>query len=73
MDEKERQIVLSTYILEDGTLKTMPSKDKRKRIILQEIIQRFEKQRQYSENEVNEILKSIYADFSYLRRFIDRL
>ena len=70
MDEKEKQKILSLYLLEDGTIKTIPSKDKRKRIILQEVVQRFEKQRSYRETEVNDILQSIYADFSYLRRLL---
>lgn len=70
--ETEKAKVLSTYFKEglDGKLDTFPSKEKRKLIVLQNIITRFERNKTYSEKEVNEILKSIYNDYATIRRYL---
>lgn len=70
--EAEKQKVLSTYFKQglDGSLDTFPSKEKRKIIVLQHILKRFEPNRLYSENEINQILKAIYSDFATLRRYL---
>ncbi|WP_407269662.1 DUF2087 domain-containing protein [Radiobacillus sp. PE A8.2] len=70
--EEEKEKVLSTYFKQgiDGQLATFPSKEKRKVIVLQNIINRFETGITYSEKEVNEILKSIYSDFATIRRYL---
>ena len=67
VEEKEK--VLSTYFRE-GTLTTFPSKEKRKIIVLQHILKRFEVKRIYSEREINDVLKAIYADFATIRRYL---
>ncbi|WP_139891160.1 DUF2087 domain-containing protein [Bacillus sp. D386] len=68
--EEEKQKVLSAYFKEglSGQLDTFPSKEKRKLIILQNISERFELGRVYSEIEINEVLKTIYGDFATIRR-----
>lgn len=67
---EEEKKVLSAYFKEgmDGQLVTFPSKEKRKLIVLQNIIERFELGRTYSEREINEVLKTIYGDFATIRR-----
>lgn len=45
-----------------------PAGDQRKLIILRELANRFAAGRSYSEREVNEILKPVYADYTTLRR-----
>lgn len=69
-DEKEK--VLQTYFKDglNGKLNQFPSKEKRKIIILQHILKRFEIGKQYSEREVNDILKSIFDDFATIRRYL---
>ena len=69
--EVEREKVLKSYFRQglEGPLDTFPSKDKRKYIIAQEIIQRFEVGKVYLEKEINAILKEIYPDFATIRRF----
>lgn len=69
--EIEREKVLKNYFRKglNGPLDTFPSKDKRKYIIAQEIIKRFEVGKVYLEIEINEILKGIYPDFATIRRF----
>lgn len=67
----EREKVLKSYFRKglSGPLDTFPSKDKRKYIIAQEIITRFEVGKVYLEREINEILKEIHPDFATIRRF----
>lgn len=67
IEEKEK--VLQTYF-ENEVLTTFPSKEKRKIIVLQEIIKRFKTNKVYSENEINVVLKSIYNDFATIRRYL---
>lgn len=51
-----------------GALKNYPAKEKKKIIILAEISKNFSKGKNYSEKEVNVILKRIYEDYVTLRR-----
>ncbi|MDW0115963.1 DUF2087 domain-containing protein [Sporosarcina thermotolerans] len=69
--ETEREKVVKNYFRKglDGPLDTFPSKEKRKYIIAQEIIKRFEVGKVYLEKEINVILKEIYLDFATIRRF----
>lgn len=76
---QEREKALKTYMNADGSLKQIPAREKKKIIILREIMKRFEPGREYTEKEVNRILKEIYAeDFPSIRRalieygFMDR-
>lgn len=72
--EIERDKVLKNYFKQGvgGPLDIFPSKDKRKYIIAQEIIKRFDVGKEYKELDVNTILKEVYPDFATIRRyFID--
>lgn len=70
--EAEKKKVLSTYFKKglDGQLDKFPSKEKRKLIVLQNIIQHFERNKVYTEQEMNTILKPIYSDFANIRRYL---
>ena len=69
---EEREKVLHTYFKQgiDGPLESFPSKEKRKIIVLQQIMNRFDRSKKYTEKEVNEILKQIYADYVTIRRYL---
>lgn len=69
---EEREKVLNTYFKQgiDGPLESFPSKEKRKIIVLQQIMNRFDRSKKYTEKEVNEILKQIYADYVTIRRYL---
>ncbi|WP_316570411.1 DUF2087 domain-containing protein [Neobacillus sp. YIM B06451] len=69
--EEERQKVLSNYFKQgvDGRLDTFPSKEKRKLIVLQNIIKRFDRNKVYTESEINAILKEVFSDFATIRRY----
>lgn len=51
-------------------LKVFSSKEKKKIVILSRIVEEFEKGKIYKENEVNEVLKSIFYDYVTLRRYL---
>lgn len=77
--EQERQKTLAVYLDEHGALKQFPAKEKKKIMILAEIIKNFKRNTEYTENEVNRILKRIYEeDYPSIRRalieygFMDR-
>lgn len=69
---EEREKVLKTYFKQglDGPLDSFPSKEKRKIIVLQQIMNRFDRTKKYTEKEVNEILKKIHADYVTIRRYL---
>jgi hypothetical protein len=70
--EQENEQVLKTYFKQgpDGPLDTLPSKEKRKIIILRHLASLFEENRQYTEKEINAVLKAKFADFVTLRRYL---
>lgn len=67
--QEEREKVLKNH-MEEGKVKAFPSKEKKKLIILQYIIERFEGNKTYTEKEVNEIIKGIIEDFVTVRRYL---
>ncbi len=76
---KEEKIkVIETYVDENGALKSYPSKEKKKIILLEEISKNFSIGKKYSEKEINRVLKRIYEDYVTIRRaliqygFLDR-
>jgi hypothetical protein len=69
---KENADVLRSHFPQgvDGPLLRFPKKEKKKIIVLRQLIQRFESQRKYSEKEVNEILINAFHDYVTLRRYL---
>ncbi|WP_139488588.1 DUF2087 domain-containing protein [Brevibacillus dissolubilis] len=71
--EEENSDLIRRYFPEgpDGHLTEFPKKEKRKVAILRHIIQRFETNKQYTEKEVNEILKTVHTEeYVTLRRYL---
>jgi hypothetical protein len=68
----EQDQIIATYFdtIEPLKLKSFPSKEKRKIIVLRKISTLFEKNTKYTEKEINKILKSVYADFATIRRYL---
>ena len=67
LDEKSRK-VLSTYLNADGAIKQLPSQPNKRKVILDYLIQAFAPGTQYTEKEVNTILRRFHVDVSGLRR-----
>ncbi len=66
--DEEKVGVISIYMDENGAIKTYPSKEKKKIIVLGEIIKNFKHSKKYSEKDINLILKRIYEDYATIRR-----
>ncbi|HRQ39658.1 MAG TPA: metalloregulator ArsR/SmtB family transcription factor [Chloroflexota bacterium] len=63
------------YYVADGRLKDIPSKHKKRLVVLQWLCQQFEPDRRYHELELNERLRAYHPDCASLRRYMveDRL
>ena len=70
--QKEKDEVLGRYFDHNGKLiiKNFPAKEKKKIIILQKIMENFQPNKNYSENEINDILKLYYEDYVTVRRYL---
>jgi Trp operon repressor len=72
MTEKEKNTILNAAFesFEPLKLREFLTKEKKKIVILGRIAEVFKKGREYTEKEVNEVLKAIYGDFAILRRYL---
>ncbi|HNW82784.1 MAG TPA: DUF2087 domain-containing protein [bacterium] len=70
--EEESAKCLKIYFKEgvDGPLSEFPSQEKKKIIVLRQIITRFEVSRIYSEAEVNLVLMKVWDDYVTIRRYL---
>lgn len=66
--DQDREKTIKTYMDENGGVKQFPVKEKKKIIILGEIMKNFLRNREYTEDEVNKILKRMHEDYPTLRR-----
>lgn len=66
---EDRKIVLN-YTRTDGRLKQIPMQSKKIQAVLNYIYDSFDKERRYTEKEVNEVLARFHSDTSTLRRFL---
>lgn len=70
--EEQTEKTLKTYFEDDSysELKLFPAKEKKKLIILRVIAKKFTKNTEYSEKQINDILKPIYHDYATIRRYL---
>ncbi len=66
-DERFRAKVLRDFFVGER-LKEIPAQRKRRVIVLQHIVERFEPDRSYAEREVNDLLRPAHDDVATLRR-----
>ena len=65
--------VLSAFLNTDGTLKEIPAQEKKQEVFFRHLFALFETGREYTEKEVNEIIRRVHEDTAYFRRgLIDR-
>lgn len=58
--------------MKNGKFETLPAQRKKRKYILEYILQKFEPNKVYTENEVNEIILPLHDDYCRVRRdFID--
>jgi len=65
--ETLRKKVLETYFRE-GRIVQLPTQNKKRWIVYQEIIKLFNEGISYTEKEINELIKSVYDDYCIIRR-----
>jgi hypothetical protein len=70
--KEESDKVLTTVFesLSPLKLKLFSAKEKKKIITLRKIMEQFERDKKYTEKEINQILKDIYEDYPTLRRYL---
>ena len=66
---EDRKIVLN-YTRTDGRLKQIPMQSKKIQAVLNYIYDAFDKERRYTEKEVNQVLAHFHPDTSTLRRLL---
>lgn len=75
---EESQRIAGNYFDDAGHLKEFPSKEKKKIVVLRQIMNNFTSDRQYTEAEINRVLERIFEDYVTIRRelieygFMDR-
>jgi DNA-binding transcriptional ArsR family regulator len=62
--------VLSNYLNPDGSLKALPTQEKKLMVVLRYILPVFQVGERYPEKTVNQILSRYYADTASLRRYL---
>lgn len=68
---EEEKILASAFCsFEPLVLKTFSPKEKKKIVILKKIAGQFERDRRYTEKEVNAILRTIFDDYATIRRYL---
>ena len=67
LDKKSRRVLVA-YLNADGSIKQLPLQPGKLRVILEYLVQAFEPNVNYTEKEVNAIIKRFHEDFSGLRR-----
>lgn len=69
--EESKKIMDGVFYSADPLkLKVFSPKEKKKIVILRKIAEQFEKNKQYTEKEVNSILADIYEDYATIRRYL---
>jgi hypothetical protein len=61
--------VLNTFI-QGERIRFIPAQQKKKLVLLRWLLEKFEKERAYTEKEVNEIIEPHYSDYCTLRRYL---
>jgi hypothetical protein len=68
--ESDREAVLKAYFSSGAVNNKLPVKEKKKIIVILELIKRFEAGRNYTEKEVNQLIGTVFSDFATLRRYM---
>ncbi|MCB9421015.1 MAG: metalloregulator ArsR/SmtB family transcription factor [Ardenticatenaceae bacterium] len=60
--------VLQTFV-ENGRITAIPSRYKKRQVILNWLVEKFERDRRYTEAELSEMLQAYHEDYAALRRY----
>jgi hypothetical protein len=67
--QQDKENTIKNYIKKDK-ITNIPRSEKKKIIILQYVVLKFQRNERYTEKEVNEIISSMHDDFAALRRYL---
>ncbi|HJQ44589.1 MAG TPA: DUF2087 domain-containing protein, partial [Jatrophihabitantaceae bacterium] len=70
MDARAEHDRIVRRYLSDGRLRSMPRRGRRRRMVLEFIVQAFEPGQRYDEAAVNAILRAFWPDVAALRRYL---
>jgi predicted transcriptional regulator len=68
LDAYDRKVLRDYMDAESGRLKSIPHQWKKREVILRYVLEQFERDRRYTEREVNGIIGRIHEDYATLRR-----
>jgi hypothetical protein len=66
----EQALVLRNFVDSDGRIRALPAREEKRRVVLEWIAGRFEREREYPERQVNDVLVQVHDDYASLRRFL---
>jgi hypothetical protein len=67
---RDKDSVLRAFVAPDGSLKSIPTKIRKRLVILDHVAQEFEPGERYDETSVNNLLRPFHADVAALRRYL---
>jgi hypothetical protein len=67
---RDRDAVLRSFLAPDGTLTSIPTRIRKRLVVLDLLSQEFEPGERYDETEVNNRLRPFHADVAALRRYL---
>ncbi|WP_270887355.1 DUF2087 domain-containing protein [Pedococcus sp. 5OH_020] len=67
---RDQEAVLRAFVRPDGSLSAIPTRIRKRLVVLNLIAQRFEIGRTYEETEVNNTLRAFHDDVAALRRYL---
>ena len=67
---RDERAVLTAFLAPDGSLRMIPTRLRKRLVVLNHIAQRFELGEIWSETEVNNRLRAFHPDVAALRRYL---
>jgi hypothetical protein len=67
---RDRDAVLRAFVADDGSLRAIPTKIRKRLVVLDLLAQEFEPGQRYAESEVNNRLRAFHPDVAALRRYL---
>jgi hypothetical protein len=67
---RDKDAVMRAFFAADGSLTSIPTKIRKRLVVLDRLSQEFEPGERYSETEVNNCLRAFHPDVAALRRYL---
>ncbi|GAA6527202.1 DUF2087 domain-containing protein [Intrasporangium sp. DVR] len=67
---RDKDAVLRAFVAADGSLTRIPTKIRKRLVVLDHVVQVFEPGERYDETTVNNRLRTFHADVAALRRYL---